>query len=115
VGRITLEEIVELDILPGIKERLQKRIRAHIAREVADIVGHQGEETGAYIPMPKINLICQKCAKVVRPIAHNTGDGWIISLDCECQQINDAARFDWPKGHESLKGSELEAMGFEIV
>ena len=75
----------------------------------------EGEETGAYVRMPKLNLVCQKCGKVARPIAHDTGDGWLMSLDCECQEINDAAHYDWPKGRPSLNGKALRALGFDTV
>ncbi len=44
--------------------------------------GLEGERTGAYRPVPEINLICAKCGKACRAIAHNTGDGWLMSLEC---------------------------------
>lgn len=97
-------------LLKAIEEQGGDAYRAGEAGKALD-----GERTGPYLPLPPFNLICAACGMVCRPIAHDTGDGWHLSLDCECQAIIEAGYFDWPKGTKSFKGSELEALGFEIV
>ncbi|MCK5641107.1 MAG: hypothetical protein KAJ19_09930 [Gammaproteobacteria bacterium] len=96
----------------AFKARLLKTIEEAMGE---GIDGPNGERTGAYIRMPPFNLICAKCGKVCRPIAHNTGDGWLLTLDCDCQEIDGAAYFDWPKAVTNFTGKELEALGFDIV
>jgi hypothetical protein len=90
-------------------------MRIDSAVGLANAKGLAGDVTGEYVPLPRLNLICANCHKLARPVAHNTGDGWALHLDCECQRLLEVVWFDWPKDFDSLKGSELEAMGFEIV
>lgn len=53
------------------------------------------------------------CGIAMRPVAHDTGDGWWLGLVCNnCQSDND--KIDWPFTKDSVYALDLRAAGFGI-
>jgi len=63
------------------------------------------------LPTPPI---CQKCGKTSYAVAYNTGDGWALSWDCYCGNMQDE-EIPWAWGDDWLWPEDLKELGFTIV
>ena len=60
-------------------------------------------------------IVCTRCRKKIKAIAHNTGEGWSFDLECECQDLYNYLHFDWPTDEEWISSREVRKLGFEEV
>ncbi len=60
-------------------------------------------------------IVCTRCRKKIKAIAHNTGEGWSFDLECECQDLYNYLHFDWPTDEEWISSREVKKLGFEEV
>ena len=61
-------------------------------------------------------LLCPVCGKPVAKIAHDTGEGWHLSGECQNPKCNGVTinEIAWPFGHRKLGPKELEGHGYFI-
>lgn len=60
-------------------------------------------------------IVCTRCSQKIKPIAHNTGEGWSFDLECKCLDLFEYLHFDWPSHQTYLTSREVQRMGFEEV
>lgn len=60
-------------------------------------------------------LVCESCGGEMHKAAHNTGDGWLLFMECDTYCGGIEKEIEWPYGNEFMLSEDLIADGFEIV
>lgn len=60
---------------------------------------------------------CLGCSVWMTPVAHDTGDGWWLSYECDAcgEQLAEDEAIEWPFVSDRASPDQLEAVGFRIV
>lgn len=68
------------------------------------------------------DIVCPSCGgKPTKMIIYNTGDGWLMSWECDkyCGGMEEEAMMtkesDWPFVEDAARAEDFEALGFEEV
>lgn len=59
---------------------------------------------------------CSECGREPTPIAHSTGEGWLLGYECGCGDQEIWGEIPWPfQPWEAVNGAFLKTLGFVIV